>query len=239
MVDLRAARVDRVLALTPHQKAWAEAKFRLKSPPDLVGFAVDEKFFAPQDHPDGGYVLAVGDDVGRDYACLIEACRRIPHNLVLRTSAHPVIPEDMRPEVSILGRQSYLALRELYAGASIVVVPLRCVDHPSGITALFEAMAMGRCVVASDVGSTQNIVRNGINGVLVPPGDASAMRAAIMALMSDVDLRNRLGRNGRSTIESEFSYSAYVQRFAASLRSVVTGAEDTNRCCNNFRRDRL
>jgi glycosyltransferase involved in cell wall biosynthesis len=102
-----------------------------------------------------------------------------------------------------------------------VVVSLLQVDHPSGITTLFEAMAMGRAVVASHVGSTSHAIKSGENGLLVAVGDVSAMRAALTSLMQNEPLRRLLGNNARTTIETDFSYVSFVQRFAASLRSVV------------------
>ena len=64
------ARVDGILALTPHQVTVAQALYKMKAVPDLVGFAVDENFFRPQPCEAAGgtdgYVLSVGDDVGRD-----------------------------------------------------------------------------------------------------------------------------------------------------------------------------
>ena len=80
---------------------------------------------------------------------------------------------------------------------------------------------MGRAVVASDVGSTNHVVRDGENGMLVPAGDAPAMREALSRLMGDEALRQRLGRAARATIERDHSYAAYVDRFAAGLRSVL------------------
>lgn len=221
VADYVVPRVDGTLLLTPHQMRWAPGVFRFRTPPDLVGFAVDEEFFRPMDRPDGGYILAVGDDGGRDYAGLIEACRGTPYRLVLRTDTNPVVPDDMRGQVTVLGRQSYLALRDLYACATLVAVPLLPVDHPSGITALFEGMATGRPVLATDVGSTRAIVRHGANGWLVPPGDVAGMRAAIVTLMGDAALRARLRAAARATIVAEASYGAYVARFADALRRAV------------------
>jgi glycosyltransferase involved in cell wall biosynthesis len=221
IIDFVLPRVARVLALTPDQKVWAENTFRMRSPPDVVGFAIDDTFFTPQDATDGGYILGVGDDGGRDYDCLIAACRNTGYRLVLRTGSRPVIPDDMRDRVTIMGRVSDRSLRDLYAAASVVAVPLRQVDYPSGITTLYEAMAMGRPVVASDIGSTRHIVETDANGVLVPVGDPQALHGALIRLMDDAALRRRLGENARRTIEGEFSYAAYVNRFADSLRSVI------------------
>ena len=216
------ARVDGVLALTPHQVKIAQSLYRMKASPDLVGFAIDERFFHPQPceaAPKASrYVLSVGDDAGRDYETLIDACRDTPYRLVLRTGLEVQIPDDMRGRVTILDHLSYVDLRGLYAAASIVVVPLKLVDHPSGITSLFEGLAMARPVIASDIGSTQHVLQHQFNGLLVPPVDVMALRAALIELMEDRPLAEQLGAEGRATIERTQSYSAYVDRFADALR---------------------
>ena len=216
------ARVDGVLALTPHQVRMAQSLYRLKAPPDLAGFAIDEKFFRPQPCEEAReadkYVLSVGDDAGRDYETLIAACRDTPYRLVLRTSLDVHVPDDMRGRVKVLSHLSYTDLRSLYAAASIVVVPLKLVDYPSGITSLFEGLSMERPVVASDIGSTQHVLQHRANGLLVPPGDVMALRAALTELMEDRPFAEQLGAEGRATIERTQTYSAYVDRFAAVLR---------------------
>ena len=142
----------------------------------------------------------------------------MPCRLVLRTGLRVDIPDDMRDRVTVLDHVSYADLRGLYAAASVVVVPLKPVDHPSGITSLFEGLAMGRPVVASRIGSTQHVVQHRLNGLLVPPGDAAALRAALAELMEDRPLAERLGAEGRVTIDGAFTYRAYVDRFASALR---------------------
>lgn len=73
--------------------------------------------------------------------------------------------------------------------ADVVVVPSR--SEPLGLAAV-EALACGRPVVASAVGGLQDVVRDGETGILVPPGDPSALAAAIKRL-SDEKLRIRFG----------------------------------------------
>ena len=222
VLDYVIPRVDGILALTPHQVTWAQGRWPLKAAPDMVGFAIDESFFRPLPAADGGYVLAVGDDAGRDYECLFAACQAASWRLVLRANRLPPIPDELRGRVTVLDRVSYVELRELYAAAAVVIIPLQPMDSPSGITALFEGLAMGRPVVASRISSTQDIVRDGENGLHVPPRDPAALRAAVDALMDDRALAARLGAAARATIKKEQTYSAYVDRLAAALRQHVT-----------------
>jgi glycosyltransferase involved in cell wall biosynthesis len=216
-------RVDGILTLTRHQQLWARRRFPGLATLHDVGFAIDEAFFRPQDVPEQPYVLAVGDDAGRDYPSLVEACRELPYRLLLRTDTPPPMPAALRDRVQVLERQSFADLRALYAAAALVVVPLHQVDSPSGITALFEGMAMGRAVLTTDTGYAPEIVRHGENGWLSPPGDAAGLRQGVAQLMADAALRRRLGEAARLTIERDHSYEAYIGRFAAALRSIVQG----------------
>lgn len=92
-----------------------------------------------------------------------------------------------RPDVHFLG---FVAGTELYAQADVVAVP--SVWHePLGRVAL-EAAAHGLPVVASRTAGLQEVVEHRRTGLLVPPGDASALRAALVELL-DPDRRARLG----------------------------------------------
>ena len=71
-----------------------------------------------------------------------------------------------------------------------------------------EAMAYGRPVVATAVGGLVDAIEDGETGLLVPPGDAAALRAALERLLGDADLRARLGIAARAHAEANLSWSA-------------------------------
>jgi glycosyltransferase involved in cell wall biosynthesis len=85
-------------------------------------------------------------------------------------------------------------LGERYARAAVVCVPSRREGY--GMVAR-EAMAYGRPVVATAVGGLVDAVRHGETGLLVPANDPEAIRAAVMRLLEDAELRRRLGEAGR------------------------------------------
>jgi glycosyltransferase involved in cell wall biosynthesis len=88
-------------------------------------------------------------------------------------------------------------LASLYARAAVVACP----SHREGFgVACAEAMAHGRAVVASDVGGLRDLVVDGETGLLVPPGDVGALRAALERLLADRELRRRLGANARARV---------------------------------------
>jgi glycosyltransferase involved in cell wall biosynthesis len=71
-----------------------------------------------------------------------------------------------------------------------------------------EAMAHGRPVVAGAVGGLLDLVVDGETGVLVPPRDPAALRAALDRLLDDEALRARLGAAARERIRDRFSWRA-------------------------------
>jgi len=83
-----------------------------------------------------------------------------------------------------------------------------------GLTVL-EAMAMERAVVASAVGGHREIVRDGIDGVLVPPGDPRALAAAVVDLLADPGRRAASGRTARARVLAEFPIERLVDETTA------------------------
>jgi glycosyltransferase involved in cell wall biosynthesis len=104
-----------------------------------------------------------------------------------------------------LGFVRHHELAPLYERAAVVAVPSR--REGFGVVAL-EAMASGRPVVASAVGGLLDIVVDGATGLLVPPGDVPALRAALERLLEDGELRRRLGEAGRERAREHFSWPA-------------------------------
>jgi glycosyltransferase involved in cell wall biosynthesis len=83
--------------------------------------------------------------------------------------------------------------------------------------AVLEAMAMGLPVVASDVGGMREILSEGAEGFLVPPGDPESLAGALGRLVQDAGLRASLGAQGRARVEERFSLraitSAYMEAY--------------------------
>jgi glycosyltransferase involved in cell wall biosynthesis len=193
---------------------------------------VDERFWRPHPAPLTDRICAVGWEA-RDYPTLIEAVRGLDLQLDLAVgsvalapsaaTAGPVadqmrrltgrgLPANVRPD-------SYTPdeLRSLYRLARFVVVPLRDVDYDAGVNTLVEAMAMGKAVIVTRTRGQVDLVREGEQGLYVPPGDAAAMRAAVTHLAAHPDEAARMGRAGRALIERRHTLDAYIARLAAII----------------------
>jgi glycosyltransferase involved in cell wall biosynthesis len=87
---------------------------------------------------------------------------------------------------------------------------------------VYEYMAAGLAVVASRVGQLERLIRHEVNGLLVPPGDAAALAAAMARLAADPALRARLGREARATVLREHTWEA-VARHILRLAGLEPG----------------
>jgi glycosyltransferase involved in cell wall biosynthesis len=77
--------------------------------------------------------------------------------------------------------------------------------------AILEAMSCGKAIVATSVGGVPELIVDGESGLLVPPSDPAALAAAILRVLRDDDLKQRLGENAKKRAETNFSLDGYVE----------------------------
>jgi len=209
----------------------------LGAPPQrlrTVPYGVDSAFFSPVVAGSGvrellgvgpgrRLVLGFGRLVEKKgFAYLIEAAARLRDvQLVIAGEG------DLRPALERQARELDIALslpgaldRErmaaALAGADVVVVP-SVVDRSGNVdglpNSLLEAMAAGKPVVATRVAGIPDVVRDGVNGLLVPEKDATALAAALRRLLDEPDLRATLGASARRTARGSLSWDAAARAF--------------------------
>jgi glycosyltransferase involved in cell wall biosynthesis len=122
---------------------------------------------------------------------------------------HAAYERELRTLAGTLGLGDERVLRWIDPGARVAehmlgfdVMAMTSVPNSEGMpTVILEAMAAGLPVVATDVGAVREVVEDGVNGFLVPPGDDVAIAAAVERLVADRELRARLGAAGRALVE--------------------------------------
>jgi glycosyltransferase involved in cell wall biosynthesis len=122
--------------------------------------------------------------------------------------------------VDFRGVLSGAELVAAYRRASVVVLPSLTEAESFGM-ALVEAMSCGRAVVGSRVGGIPGVVTDGQDGLLVAPGDAGALSAACLAVLTDDGLADRLGRAGRRTAVSRFGWSRQLPGYLELFRDLL------------------
>ena len=93
-------------------------------------------------------------------------------------------------------------MRSIFAACHLVALPSLAEGVP---TVLLEAAASGRAIVTTDAPGCREVVRHGVNGLLVPLRDPQALADAIQTLLENPQLRQEMGLRGREIVEKEFS----------------------------------
>lgn len=125
---------------------------------------------------------------------------------------------DIVAAVEILGWTDPAEAIRLIAGADIMVMPSH---HESFGVAAVEAAAWGLPVIATRVGGIPEIVRDGVNGVLIGAGDADALTDALVRLGASGSLRKEMGQAGRTIARELFDIDICVTRMEELYRSAA------------------
>jgi glycosyltransferase involved in cell wall biosynthesis len=191
--------------------------------------AVRRAFGVP---PGAPLVVTVGNlRAAKGHADLLQAARRVRAD---RPGVRFLIVGVGPREASLRRQAAQLALdgtvvltgfrsdaRDLIAVADLYVLPSRSEGLP---VSLLEAMALGRPVVATHVGGIPEVLRHGVEGLLVPPADPEALAEAILALLADPDRRERLGAAARAGARGRFSMTAMTRAVELVYRQVGAAA---------------
>jgi glycosyltransferase involved in cell wall biosynthesis len=129
-------------------------------------------------------------------------------------------------QVKLRGRVSPDEVQKQLQRADLYVLS----SHEEGISnAVLEAMAMGLPVVTTNAGGMAEVVRDGVEGFIVPVRDTQAMADKLKLLLEDADLRQRMGKAGRARIEAEFTLERQARVFEemyAVAREVYESRKD-------------
>jgi glycosyltransferase involved in cell wall biosynthesis len=110
-------------------------------------------------------------------------------------------------------------IKAAYAALEISVQPSVLPESFGGV--VIESMAMGKPVIATDIGATPELIEDGQSGLLVSPGDARELAAAVERLLSDESLRRSLAERGHQRYLQLFEFEAFFKNLMAIYHSVV------------------
>lgn len=128
--------------------------------------------------------------------------------------------------VTFCGRLERERVAELYRSASVIVNPSRADNMPNSV---LEAMASGVPVVSTNVGGVPFIVRDGVTGLLVPPGDPAAMAAAVLRLHGDSRLAAELRRAGLLEAQ-QYTWARVRQRWVELYAAALARPTEREAC---------
>jgi glycosyltransferase involved in cell wall biosynthesis len=179
----------------------------------IPNFVPDRLLDPATDAPDGGFLFFAGDLIrDKGVPTLIEAYRRLDRprpDLVMVGRRSPDIPADLPDGVRLHEQWSHPDVMDAFRRSTFAVLPSTWPD-PCPTTVL-EAMASGRPVITTRTGGMVDMLADGVSGLLVPPGDAEALTAAMKRLLADPELGARLGAAGRERVR-QFTASSVAAR---------------------------
>lgn len=239
LVPLKYRLYDRVVAISsaigdvlaeagvPRDKIRVVRSAFMPEPVDSIGRAELRAEFG---WPSDSFVVAVIAQLIRrkGHAVLLEAMPRllaaIPTLRVLFLGKGP-LQQELQGAIEAAALQQHVQLAGFREDLPRLIGALDLVAHPAfaeglGVS-LLQASAAGVPIVAARAGGIPEAVRDNVNGLLVPPGDADALADAIIALSADPKRRSAMGEAGRQLIASEFSVDTMVEGNLAVYRELM------------------
>jgi glycosyltransferase involved in cell wall biosynthesis len=220
------ATMDQIIV---HCTSMKENMVRLGAPEarvNLVHYSIDQKFFSPpSDHEHKEQmIMSIGEPRSRDYSSLFQAVDGLPIKLTVASFGHWYAREKngsirvpAPANVSMTRHLTQFDLRNLYASSQFLVLPVQDLVYSAGATACLEAGSMARAVVAFRSRGIADYIVDGETGILVEPGNVSAMRETIQYLLANPGEAKRMGQNARQRIAEKFNLETYVSKIADVL----------------------
>ena len=135
-----------------------------------------------------------------------------------------LLPPHIAARVEFLGHVENDRLPELIARAEVCAYPSQMEAMP---VAWLEGLASGKAVLASRTGPGPEVIEDGVNGLLCDPHDPASIADRAITLLSDTNLRQRLGEAARRRAVSEFSTDLLVGRNESFYQSCLRPGHDT------------
>ena len=222
---LRGNRHVRYLTLCEALRTQMIGRFGFSK--DLVvntGYGVDTEFFQPRTSQTRGRpMIASAGAATRDYRTLIAATHdldvdiRIAADSAWFPTAVDISSDKLPDNCEARSYGNYVGLRDLYAAANFVVVPLYPAVHACGLAVIAEAMAMGKAVITTRIAGRSDFIVDGENGFYVEPGDVDGLRARIRELLNDPSRAMEMGTAARNRMARYFTLEAYVDRMIQAI----------------------
>ncbi len=198
----------------------------------VQGVGVDVERFLPLPEPVGTPVVLFPARMLMDkgLGTLIEAARILKEThavrVVLAGEPDPGNPATVDASTLQAWQDAGLAewwgfqaeMEAVYPQAAVVTLPSLGEGLP---TALIEAAACGRAIVATDVPGCREVVEDGVNGLLVPPNEPVALAHALARLLDDAALRKRMGAAGRQRVMAQFADRLIIAKIVEIYRRLL------------------
>jgi glycosyltransferase involved in cell wall biosynthesis len=225
---------DLVTVVSQHVAQDVRRFYRKRGKIVVVGNGVDTSLFKPNEKDDHNHiVLYTGRlEVSKGVYELVRSAalvlRHDPTAIFVLIGDGPcrhdleklVARLNLTDRFHFIHKPTFNCLLQYYRSAFVYVLPSYYEGLP---TVVLEAMACGVPVVGTKVGGIKEVVEDDETGILVPPKDPESLGKAILNVLSDSTLRNRMGRASRTRVEEKYSWERIADKFLACYEEAISG----------------
>lgn len=177
----------------------------------------------------------------KGHDALLGAVAEVPDALFLLAGDGPERGrlEALAAELGVSDRVRFLGRREdipqLLAACDVFALPSL---YEGSSLAVLEAMGAGIPIVSSAIGGTDELIDDGRSGLLVPPGDAAALAAALRRVLADPQLREDFAARARERVDAGLTREQNAERVAAVYRELL-GEPGSRQSFSTYEREKL
>lgn len=178
-------------------------------------FGIDTGFWKPVETSEENFVLAIGNDLNRDYATLVEA---LPDNVALKIITKKKVDTKEKNIELLSFWLTDEEVREMYSKAKLVVVPSeKLKNESSGLSCALQTLACGRPLLMSDPPPIKEVLEDKKDCVFFEAENATDLRQKMQALLADDQRRNLLAAQGHTTVTEKYTAKRMSQRLGEIL----------------------
>ncbi|MGV8988679.1 MAG: glycosyltransferase [Cypionkella sp.] len=159
----------------------------------------------------------------RDYGCFVKASDLAGFRGLIVAPAYSGLPTRPGPEVETAFDIPMADCIARMSGAAVNVVALVDRSRGAGHITMVSAMHLGKPQVVSEASQIADYIIDGVNGLLVPVGNAEMLAAAIARLLADPTLARHLGETGRTLAQEFMSHAAFLGRLDTVIDAALRG----------------
>jgi glycosyltransferase involved in cell wall biosynthesis len=239
-IEIAASRLRKAVFSQTRRDGEVLKRLRLSCPVYYEGNGVDAETVAQNAERDGASVKGLFSETGAKILCVarLEPVKNLSMVLdvavtlkeqktrfSLIIAGKGILAKALDAEIERKNLRDVVSIRytphihALVKEADVVVLASIKEGIPRSI---MEAMALGKPVVASDVGGTNELVIDGVTGFLTPLKDPGIFSERLVRLINDTELRNKMGHEGLARVEKEFNESTIVDTWCDCYRRVLS-----------------
>jgi glycosyltransferase involved in cell wall biosynthesis len=194
---------------------------------DFIPLGLDLSRFSCNEDKEEDYIVSIGYQGSnfRDWKSLIKAYSQLnTKTKLLILGKEKFEKEDIGEEkipagIEFIGKTNLATLNEITSKAKFVVLSLPERRHAFAQMTLLGVMALGKPVIVTENSGVINYVSNGETALLSPVGDAEELGAKMRLLLADKELREKLGKNAKDSVQNKFSEQIMAEKMWGILKN--------------------